>query len=137
MAAHAHQQFDRSRIPALPKTTADLLASRKTKSDRTLNDHVNDVHVILWENRDYRAALDAVHDSDAIEGSLSIDNMLAANMIREHARKNGNPFIKDKKLDTLVKSLNIVLRRYGISRKQRRQMIGGVSVPNEDGSSAE
>ena len=122
-----------ARIP-LPVSKQDLLSMRKTMQERTLNDHVDDVHVQLWEDPAYHKALEAVDDGDAVEGSLSADNFLAATLIREHARKTENPHIMNKKLATIVKALNIVLRRYGIDRKTRAVSIGGVVVPNANSS---
>ena len=113
----------------LPISTQDLLSMRKKMQERTLNDHVDDIHVALWENPAYHTALEAVDDADAVEGSLAADNFLASTMIRDHARETANHHIKDKKLATIVKALNVVLRRYGIDRKTRAATIDGVLVP--------
>lgn len=115
---------------ALPATTQDLMSMRKSMRERTLNDHVEDVHVALWDDPAYHRALEAVYDEDAVEGSLAADNFLAATMIREHARANGNLYLKDKKLATIVKALNVVLKRYGISRKERAVTIGDTVISN-------
>jgi hypothetical protein len=106
---------------------------RKIKSERTLNDYVEDIHRMLWDNdTEYRNFLEAVWDSDAVEGSLSIDNTMAAMMIRDKAREiDGNPVGK-KKLDTIVKSLGVCLRRYENSRRERRNTVKGQRVPNPD-----
>ena len=119
---------DITRTLALPVTTQDLLSQRKMMRERTLNDHVEDVHIALWDNPDYHRALEAVYDEDAIEGSLSADNFLAAMMIRDYARDKKNPHLKDKKLATIVKALNVVLKRYGISRKERAVTIGDTVI---------
>ena len=103
---------------------------RKFMVERTLNDHVDDIHVSLWEKSAYHTALEAVDDADAVEGSLSADNFLAAGLIRDHARETGNHHVKDKKLATIVRALNVVLRRYGIDRKTRASSVGGVIVPS-------
>ena len=65
--------------------------------------------------------LDAVHNSDAQEGSLIADDFEAARMIRDKANDIGNAYVASKNLTTLKNSLSVVLRRYGISRKERRQ----------------
>ena len=108
---------------------------RKIKNERTLNDHVEDVHIALYDDSpDYRRLLEAVWDSDAVEGSLAIDNTMAAMMIRDKAKDMpGNP-VGAKKLDTIVKSLTVVLRRYHNSRKERRHTIEGTILPNENGT---
>jgi hypothetical protein len=115
----------------LPATVEDMLA-RKSPTLQNLNDHVDSIHVALFAaNERYQKLLDAVHDEEAEEGSLSADNLLAAMMIREYAQKNDNPYVARKKLATIVKSLNVVLRRYHMSRKERAQSIHGEPVSGE------
>lgn len=118
-----------SKTTPLPATTQDLLAMRRLMRERTLNDHVDDAHVALWADKDYRALLDAVYDEDAVEGSLSADNLLAAGMIRDQAKRQANPQLSTKKLATIVKALNVVLRRYGIARKDRAVTVGDEIMP--------
>ena len=119
--------------PAFPlPTTKEELVSRKTMlAQPTLNDHVDNIHLQLWAEDDYRSLLDAVSDEDAVEGSCAIDNYKAAERIREYGRRHDNTYVAKKKLATIVKALNVVLRRYHISRKERAQMIGGEIVPSE------
>lgn len=119
-----------SKVAALPVTQQDLRALRKTMRERTLNDHIDDIHDALWPDPAYRRALEAVYDEDAIEGSLAADNFVAAGMIRAYAVKEDNRHVKDKKLATIVKSLNIVLRRYGIGRRERALTIGDQLIQN-------
>lgn len=122
----------RPRPEALPATGADLDARLKFPASRTLNDFVQDIHRKLWfsENLDYRNLLDAVYDEDAVEGSLSIDNAKAAEMIRDYAKdqNHGEPYVAGKKLATIVKALNVVLRRYKMSRKERATRMEGEEV---------
>jgi hypothetical protein len=111
---------------------------RNIKIDRTLNDHVEDVHCALLTSDDdgerYRALLDAVYDEDAVEGSLSIDNALAAQMIRNYATdQNPKHLLAGKKIATISKSLGVVLRRYNASRAERRNTVGGVVVSGNAG----
>jgi len=113
---------------------------RNIKIDRTLNDYVEDVHCALLTSDDegerYRALLDAVYDEDAVEGSLSVDNTLAAQMIRNHAAdQNSKHMLAGKKIATISKSLGVVLRRYNASRAERRNTLGGVVVPGNGGVS--
>jgi hypothetical protein len=123
------QTITRSKPPALPATTADMLGQRKTELRRTLNDHVETLHLRLYENADYQRLLDAVYDEDAVEGSLAADNILAAQMIRDTAAAgNADLYVAEKKLATISKALSVVLRRYGMSRKERARMINGESV---------
>jgi hypothetical protein len=128
------KELDRPPVRPLPATKEDMLAGKLTQSTLTLNDHVEQLHIALYgSNPKYDKLLDAVYDEDAVEGSCVIDGSKAAEMIRELARQdNRNPYVADKKLATIVKALNVVLRRYGISRRQRRGMLHG-----EEGNGSE
>jgi hypothetical protein len=49
-------------------------------------------------------------------------------MIREKAKEIGNVEVAKEKLAIINLALNVVLRRYKVSRKQRRNMISGQEV---------
>ena len=85
---------------------------------------------MLCDDKDYIDLLTAIYDEQAVEGSLSADNVMAAQMIRERANKIDGSEVKDEKLATISKSLGVVLRRYGASRKERRQTVHGEIVPD-------
>ena len=112
----------------LPATVQDLEAMRKVFHQPTLNDRVDAIHVKLWADDGYRAFLDAVYDEDAVEGSLSADNIFAAMMIRDYAKANGDHYVAGKKVATISKALAVVLRRYGIGRKERSREVAGLPV---------
>jgi hypothetical protein len=112
----------------LPLTVEGLLALRTSARVRTLNDYVDDIHLALWSSEDYRRTLDAVYDEDAIEGSLACDNNVAANLIRDYARAHAIVPVAGKKVATIIKALNVVLRRYHISRRERAMTVGGLFV---------
>lgn len=118
--------------PPLPEKVEDW--HRVTKAERTLNDMVEDVHRSLAGSDQYKAFLYAVYDEQAVEGSLSCDNTEAARMIREQAKKMKYDELAREKLATIAKAMGVVLRRYGQSRKQRRNMIGGTIVPENSGN---
>jgi hypothetical protein len=93
-----------------------------THQDRTThNNLIEQVHLVLVEDDSYLALLDAVYNSQAVEGSLADDDIMAAKMIRDKAYKLGNAEVARQKLASIVKALRVVLRRYGASRKQRRE----------------
>lgn len=46
-------------------------------------------------------------------------------MIRDQAVLEKDEMVSVAKLATIRKALNVVLRRFGVSRKQRRNSIGG------------
>jgi hypothetical protein len=115
--------------PPLPEDITDWV--RYIKAERTLNDLVEDIHrVLVNESVEYRALLRATWDSHAVEGSCSMDNAVAVQMIRDKAKELGNyPEVAAEKLATINSALGVVLRRYKASRKQRRNMVGGQIVP--------
>lgn len=121
----------RPRPTQLPAKMEDW--QRTLQGHRTINDHVEDVlEVLVNKSPEFRALLEAVWDTDAVEGSLSADNIIAAQMIRDAARKEDpehHPLAK-RKLATLVRSLGVVLRRYDADRKTRRQTVDGKIVPD-------
>ena len=110
----------------LPSTVSDMLA-RKSPTLQNLNDHVDAIHVKLFgDDEKYAMLLDAVYDEEAQEGSLAADNIMAAIMIRDYATKdNADVYVAKKKLATIVKSLNVCLRRYHMGRKERAISIAG------------
>jgi hypothetical protein len=110
----------------------------KVKSQLTLNDRVMVIHNILREDEKlsprYHLLLNAVYDDQAIEGTLAYDNAMAAQMIRDYAvKKDPEDPLGKEKLSTISKALAVVMRRYGYSRKERRDMLGGEIVPNTTG----
>ena len=119
----------RPAAPPLPAAIEEW--HRKLKAERTLNDQVEDIHRMLVEDEDYIAFLKAIYDEQAVEGSLSADNIMAAEMVRERAKKIDGSEVAKEKLATISKSLGVVLRRYGSSRKERRQTVHGEMVPTE------
>jgi hypothetical protein len=122
---------EKLRAIPLPSTREELLARKTMTSRLTLNDYVDQIHIVLWEKgTPYYKLLDAVYDEDAVEGSLAIDNSKAAEMIRAYAEENKIPEVATKKLATLVKALNVVLRRYHMTRQERAVSIGGEAVNN-------
>jgi hypothetical protein len=92
---------------------------------------VEEFHLSLFEDNKYRTYLRAVWDEQAVEGSLSADNIMAAMMIRDRAKK-AESIVASEKLATIAKALGVVLRRFGETRKQRRNMVHGEVVPEND-----
>jgi len=116
--------------PPLPASIDDW--ERSIKEERTLNDMVEDIHRILVnESEKYRALLRATYDAHAVTGSLSFDNCKACEMIQEKAQQIGSE-VATEKLAIINLALGVVLRRYKASRKQRRNMIHGEEVPNDN-----
>lgn len=116
----------------LPATQDDLLARKTMMAQKNLNDEVDEIHFALWSDQSYQDYLDAVYDEQAIEGSLAFDDSEAARAIRTYAQMDANrvryPRTAREKLAIIAKALHVVLRRYHISRKERRMTIGGETV---------
>jgi hypothetical protein len=118
--------------PPLPTNIDDWV--RHIKAERTINDLVEDIHRILVnESPEYREYLRAVHDAKAVTGSLSFDNCKACEMIQAKAIEIGSKDVAEEKLAIINLALGVVLRRYRVSRKQRRNMLAGVEVQPDNG----
>jgi len=114
--------------PALPASIDQWAGLRKMKTKRTLNDQVEDVHLALSADEAYQALLYATYDEQAVEGSMSADNVMAAEMIRDKAKAMDLEELGRQKLATISKCLGVVLRRYEQSRNERRLMVHGEVV---------
>jgi len=119
-------------VAKLPTTVAEWDETRKGSITRTDNDRVEDLHRKLITNEQYQGYLAAYSDGEAVEGSMATDNVFAAQMIRNKAIEAGDSKIARLKAHTIVRCLNVVLKRYRLSRKERANMIGGVIVPQEN-----
>jgi hypothetical protein len=123
--------------PPLPATLAEWDAARDVKSSLTLNDRVETQHRYLSaSDPNYPKYLWAVFDEQAVEGSLTDDDHEAARRIRElsETKEHADPVIAGEKIASIKKSLRIVLRRYHQGRKERKNMVGGQIVPDDDNS---
>ena len=103
----------------LPSTTVDLLDHRKLKTKRTINDMVEDYVVKLWENEEFQRNISAVYDSESAEGDTFIDDVYAATIIRNAAKKDNQEELASKPLDAIIRAMKVSLRRYGMTRKER------------------
>lgn len=98
-------------IPSIPKNP-------------TLNDIVEHIHLQLWSNDDYRRYFQPIWREETIEGSFIMDEAMAAIMIRK-VMLEGQTAVRYRipypNLQSIVNSLHVVLRRYGIDRMTRRR----------------
>jgi hypothetical protein len=116
----------------VPSTVADLLKQKDMKGGLTLNDYVETCYVALWPNPDFRKLQEAVYDEDAVHGSCAIDSYKAAEMIALYSIDHEVPVVSLKKLATIVKSMNVVARRYHMGRAERRMTVGGQIMPGNN-----
>jgi hypothetical protein len=94
-----------------------------TKTRATIIDDVEPIVVALWDNEQFKTLVRAMFDSDSVEGSTEADDQEAARMIRDYAKAHHHAVVANHNLKTLIHALRRVLRRYGLDRKQRRQMV--------------
>lgn len=135
-------------VKQLPKTRQEMMAFRKSGFSLTLNDRVEALHLRLFPDQSevvegdsnseliafqdrYLLLLDAVYDEQSVEGTIAADNQEAARVLREFARGAGkDSYVSEQKLITLSRALGVVLRRYGMSRKERAHTVGGEVMSN-------
>ena len=113
-------------VGALPATVQDLISQRRNPRSVSLSDRVEGIYLRLYEDpifKQYRAAL---YKEQTAEGSFIDDDVIAAQMIKQAAGKNGSqtadPVVAREKLSVLRRLLGVVERRYNADRKSRQEM---------------
>lgn len=106
----------------MPSTTIELLALRRMKAKPTINDQVESLFLALYERPEFQRYSDAIYDEQAITGNLALEDGKLAEMIVELAKERGIIEVMNAKLWLVVKVIRVVLRRYGLSRLERRNM---------------
>lgn len=129
--------LDKPRPSPLPAKPSDWDALRDMKTIVNLNDMIEPYHRSLLNDKQYCDYLEAVYDEDAVEGSCTADHIFASMMIRDAAKAAGDGYVAGKKVATIGKHLNTVLRRYHQSRKERRYSVHGENVAPGGSSSDE
>ena len=119
-AADTVENVQRPLAIALPETIQDLMNQRKSKTKTSIIDQVETLHMSLYEKIEYKKLLDGIYTEQMVEGSEACDDIEAARMIRDEARKKGNGYIASQKLASIRTALRRVMVRYGISRSERR-----------------
>lgn len=112
----------------LPTSKGELVAGKVLKLDN-IHDHVEPLFINLWDEEEFRQYFNGVYDSDCAEGSIKADEHMAAMRVRESAIEAGDHFLAKKNIATIVKSLHVVMNRFGLNRSQRRQMVGDQRIP--------
>lgn len=104
---------------ALPATREQLLAQRKIKRSSSLTDLVDVIFVEMWPEHRFRACNEAVWNEHTVEGSLVDDEVLAAQMIRDYAKKKSMDSVAEAKTADIRRALKVAKRRNGVDRKTR------------------
>jgi hypothetical protein len=119
-------------LSTMPASTVEMIDRKKTKVNETLNDAVDRIHVRLYDNNEYRAYLAATINAEAIEGKMIADDYEACRMIRDYAKKNNEVLVATKNLETIRHALGVVLRRYKMSRTERRELFSEPPHSSDD-----
>ena len=124
------------KVPDLPASLADL--TPKVRRLPNINDQVHSVFDRLFEDQSergtqFRRALNATNNAGAWQGSMIADDFAASIMIKEAAdRYGGYDLVEGANWTQIRLALRVVMRRWGISREERRNMLGEEIVPNGD-----
>ena len=105
----------------IPRSGREMLKHRKSSTTTSVNDAVEAVYLALLDDDDFHKAIDAVYNTQAAEGSLLADDFSACIIIRDYAKANNHTMVGLQNLATLRHCLGVVLRRFGMSRKERRE----------------
>lgn len=106
--------------PPLPATRSGLLAGYKLKRRRNINDLVEEIIVKLWDqHEEFMKYVNAIYDEQAVEGSLNDDDVMAALIIRDIAKKDKHVEVAAQNVATIKRAMRVGLRRFGISRPER------------------
>src|SRR5262245_39852492 len=120
--------------PPLPETRTDLLAQYKLKRRRSINDLVEEIIVKLWDNdQQFMKYVNAIYDSQAVEGSLGDDDVMAALIIRDTAKKDKHVEVAEQNVHTIKLAMRVGLRRFGVSRPERFEQ-AALPAPSEPAS---
>lgn len=130
------QQFVVRKVPDLPASLSEL--TPKVRRLPNINDQVHSVFDRLFEEKTERGAefhrcLNATNDAGAVHGSMIADDFGASIKILEAAEQWGSYDLIDAANWAEVRlALRVVMRRWGIAREQRRNLLGDEIVPNGD-----
>lgn len=107
---------------ALPATKEGLLAMRKKPQKAALHDRVESIYLALYENEEFRRLREPVYREQSIEGDLRDDDVCAARMVRDEAKRNGDLMVAKEKLAVIRRSIMVVEKRYNATRRQRMEL---------------
>ena len=111
----------------LPTTLVDFELRFKLKRQISLNDEVNTIIRALFEDEEFIKYQHAIYTEEAETGDLYIDDVKAAEVIQTYAVKHEFMLTGNAKLKSVIRAMNVSMRRYDSSRKQRRAAAEAVS----------
>jgi len=104
-------------VRSFPKSKGEMLAARLNNTAASLNAAVEDALLANMEDPDVKAHLEAWDDAQSVTGKCMYDDFKAAERIQQLSE--GITVITDVKTSVILRALNVVLRRFGQTRKQR------------------
>ena len=104
---------------AIPATVADLLDQRRNPRNVSIIDRVESVILSIYEDPKVQKFITPIYREQTVEGNFALDDGQLALLVRDEAKRRGDPILATEKLAVIVKALNSVLRRYHLSRNER------------------
>ena len=92
-------------------------ASSNKQIKRSINDLVEEVLVKLWDDESFTKLVGSISNSQTVHGSLATDNVMAALMIRDRAKRDHHNEVAEQNLRTIKRAMRVALRRFGIQTK--------------------
>jgi hypothetical protein len=108
--------------PPLPATPEEMEALRSLQKEKPLREHIEPIVLKLISDEDYKKLIWAIYPEQCVEGSFDADDVMAAQMIRLYAKDNSIPEVASQKLSAIDKSHRQALRKFHLTRDQRRDM---------------
>ena len=130
------KHIDRPNTP-LPATRADFMARNIISRPKSLNDAVDNIVVKLLDDERFARFLAPAYPEQSVHGDLFLDDAELARMIIQEAAENDILLITETKLKGVIRAMNVALRRYSFSRKQRREEAEHLELEARDVSPAE
>jgi hypothetical protein len=104
----------------LPATVDEFRALRIVPLRKSLLIEVEKYFLELYSNPLFQRLAEAVTPVDSVEGSPRADTQEMARMIRDEARARSDDFVGNRQLVDIAKMVNLVMKKYQMSRRERR-----------------
>ena len=104
----------------VPASPTDFIARNLISRPKSLNDAVDGIVIKLMSDEDFIRFLEPAYTEQSVHGDLFLDDAELARMIIGFAEINNEPLVADTKLKGVIRAMNVALRRYNFTRKQRR-----------------
>jgi hypothetical protein len=120
---------------SVPAKAEDWALYRGLKKSRDPNDLVEECHLAALKAKypGYYDYINARKDEEAVTGRIADDDVIAAHMLKEFAKKQGYDEVANMKASEIKRRLRTVLRRYPNLTRQSRALLNGRSLDNGGG----